>query len=322
MSTESAELPSQPLARISRRTLMSLIALAPFAGTLAHSTPAFASTLNLSSPLAGGYMSLEFGSSKSPYSAENRHRGEDWLGSTRVISACPGVVIGVETGFTQGRYENNGWGNRVRVRSTSRAFVTYNHLRDAGLEQNQFVDRGAPIGTAGLTGYATGVHLHFELWIDGLRVDPRPYYSSGLPGDPIAGALPPSEYPSSEDDMRPVLYKATGHPPVIALGSKFWALSETEAASAVSGGVPVVWLVARTLTALINDARASKSPNLGPLLIRRPSNVAFVAHGGVAVLDHQNELDNIKNVLGAAEISVSNALSEVMIKDIRNGTNA
>jgi murein DD-endopeptidase MepM/ murein hydrolase activator NlpD len=56
----------------------------------------------------------------------------------------------------------------------------YGHLNeiDVRLQPGVSVPSGAPVARMGATGNATGVHLHYEVIIDGLRVDPLHY---GLP---------------------------------------------------------------------------------------------------------------------------------------------
>ena len=43
------------------------------------------------------------------------------------------------------------------------------------VSQGQSVAQGEQIGAIGCTGYCTGPHLHFELWIGGAPVDPLAY---------------------------------------------------------------------------------------------------------------------------------------------------
>ncbi len=57
----------------------------------------------------------------------------------------------------------------------------YAHLSVIGVHQGQSVGQGDVIGIGGRTGYATGIHLHFELHINGQVVDPLLY----LPNDPV-----------------------------------------------------------------------------------------------------------------------------------------
>ena len=49
----------------------------------------------------------------------------------------------------------------------------YNHLDKIKVKNNQFVTKGALIGTVGSTGIATGDHLHFGISIQSIRVNPR-----------------------------------------------------------------------------------------------------------------------------------------------------
>ncbi len=125
-----------------------------------------------------------------PTDPAGRHSGEDygWASGDGIYAACDGVVDYVYDG--NGR--NRGWGKRVIVRHSTRADTTYNHL-DVGsirVESGQEVTRGTRIGTMGTTGKApNGRHLHFELYVDGVRVDPRPYFTRHLPGTDASASL-------------------------------------------------------------------------------------------------------------------------------------
>jgi murein DD-endopeptidase MepM/ murein hydrolase activator NlpD len=48
----------------------------------------------------------------------------------------------------------------------------YAHLASASVREGDWVDRGEPIARAGCTGSCTGIHLHFQVWVDGKLTDP------------------------------------------------------------------------------------------------------------------------------------------------------
>lgn len=87
----------------------------------------------------------------------------------------------------------NGFGNLVEIDHGSGVHTLYAHLAeiDPNLNPGARVIEGQAIGRMGMTGNATGVHLHYEVWINGLQVDPIHY---GLPPQyvttPVTDATP------------------------------------------------------------------------------------------------------------------------------------
>lgn len=84
-----------------------------------------------------------------------------------VLAAASGVVV--EAGVA------SGYGNLVVIRHGSSYTTHYAHLDRIRVREGDTVRRGDRIGTAGDTGVATGVHLHFEIRRDGEPVDPTRY---------------------------------------------------------------------------------------------------------------------------------------------------
>ena len=69
-----------------------------------------------------------------------------------------------------------GYGNVVTVDSGSGYSTLYAHLSTSQVVPGQWLDEGDPIGEAGCTGSCTGTHLHFELRLDNVPIDPAPYF--------------------------------------------------------------------------------------------------------------------------------------------------
>ena len=89
------------------------------------------------------------------------------LRSLAVRAAEPGRVIAV--GERQG-YE--GYGNVVQVALGRGYTALYAHLAGWRVRVGDEVEAGQRIGTAGCTGWCSGTHLHFELRLRGLPVNP------------------------------------------------------------------------------------------------------------------------------------------------------
>jgi murein DD-endopeptidase MepM/ murein hydrolase activator NlpD len=97
------------------------------------------------------------------------HAGIDLTAArgTSVGAAAAGRVV--FAGFAAG-----GWGNLVVVAHASGVRTMYAHLSGFTVRLGEAVGTGAPLGTVGATGRATGPHLHFEVRVRGAAVDPRP----------------------------------------------------------------------------------------------------------------------------------------------------
>jgi murein DD-endopeptidase MepM/ murein hydrolase activator NlpD len=103
------------------------------------------------------------------------HYGLDIDGSTGdpIYAAAGGTV-------TYAGWKNNGGGYQVWIAHGSGLYTTYNHMSSVSVGRGQHVSRGQRIGRMGATGFATGSHLHFEvwkgsIWSGGARVNPLAY---------------------------------------------------------------------------------------------------------------------------------------------------
>jgi murein DD-endopeptidase MepM/ murein hydrolase activator NlpD len=95
------------------------------------------------------------------------HRGLDISPSygTPVVAADGGVVRSAQ-------YLRYGYGFHVIVDHGNGYSTMYAHLAEILVSPGQRVGRGELVGRVGVTGYATGPHLHFEVYQGGVPVNP------------------------------------------------------------------------------------------------------------------------------------------------------
>jgi hypothetical protein len=60
-------------------------------------------------------------------------------------------------------------------------FTTYAHLQRSDVQPGAVVRTGQPIGRAGTSGFSTGPHLHWEVWVNGANVDPLEWTRRAYP---------------------------------------------------------------------------------------------------------------------------------------------
>lgn len=121
-------------------------------------------------PVEGAVLTSGFGWRRSPFTRRWKfHSGLD-LAAARgapIHAPAPGTVITAEfqSGYGKVVEIDHGFGIMSRYAHNARLFVA------AG----QAVKRGEPISTVGMTGATTGPHLHYEVHVDGVPVDPLEY---------------------------------------------------------------------------------------------------------------------------------------------------
>lgn len=111
---------------------------------------------------AAGPISGVFGESR----GDHPHDGIDLLGPTGepIVAAEPGTVV--RTGW------ESGYGMIVVVDHGGGLETRYAHLSGIAVAPGQPVREGDVVGAMGSTGHSTGVHLHFEVRVNGAAVDP------------------------------------------------------------------------------------------------------------------------------------------------------
>lgn len=84
---------------------------------------------------------------------------------TEIVSIDDGTVVEVEQMLV-------GYGHFVRIAHKGITSSLYAHLDRVNVIPGQKVSRGEKIGTVGVTGWTTGPHLHFEVYVGETAVNP------------------------------------------------------------------------------------------------------------------------------------------------------
>jgi murein DD-endopeptidase MepM/ murein hydrolase activator NlpD len=138
----------------------------------------------LRAPLEFRRISSVFGMRRHPIlGVRRKHAGTDYAASsgTPVRSIGDGVVV------RAGRM--GGYGNAIDVRHPNGFVSRYAHLRAfaKGIRAGARVSIAQTIGYVGMTGLASGPHLHFEVLVRGAQQNPRTVLQSRS-GTPIPAA--------------------------------------------------------------------------------------------------------------------------------------
>ncbi|AQZ51705.1 M23 family metallopeptidase [Martelella mediterranea] len=124
----------------------------------------------LRNPVPDGRATSGFGPRYHPVLGYSRmHSGADWAApvGTPIYAAADGTVTFAGS--------HGGDGKRIEIDHGHGYETSYSHQSKfaAGVKVGSHVEQGQLIGYVGKTGLVTGAHLHYEVSINGRKVDPR-----------------------------------------------------------------------------------------------------------------------------------------------------
>ena len=122
----------------------------------------------MKTPINGARLSSSFGMRKHPIDGFNKmHRGTDFAApmGTPIMASGSGVI-------TRARWCGGG-GNCIKIKHNSTYETIYAHMKNfaRGIKEGLRVKQGQIIGYVGSTGKSTGPHLHYEVVINGKKVN-------------------------------------------------------------------------------------------------------------------------------------------------------
>ncbi len=122
----------------------------------------------MKTPINGARLSSSFGMRKHPILGYNKmHKGTDFAApsGTPIMASGSGTV-------TRARWCGGG-GNCVKIKHNSSYETIYAHMKAfaRGIKEGKKVKQGQIIGYVGSTGLSTGPHLHYEVVINGKKVN-------------------------------------------------------------------------------------------------------------------------------------------------------
>jgi len=121
-------------------------------------------------PIANSYVTSGFGGRADPFGGGAAfHKGMDFHANTGdpVLAVADGVVsyAGVRSGY----------GNVVEIDHGNGYVTRYAHNSRLLVQVGDLVRSGQQVAKAGSTGRSTGAHVHFEVWTDGVVVNPAKF---------------------------------------------------------------------------------------------------------------------------------------------------
>ncbi|WP_253908083.1 M23 family metallopeptidase [Arthrobacter sp. H20] len=140
------------------------------AGTIKAQSETISETEAFAAPLAQAIIASPFGYRVNPMGGfgNEQHTGTDYAGAcgTPVLASRSGSVVA-------SGWHAYGGGQRIVVDHGGGIQTSYNHLSVLGVTVGDTVGQGQELGAVGSTGNSTGCHLHFELLVNGEKVDPQ-----------------------------------------------------------------------------------------------------------------------------------------------------
>ena len=117
---------------------------------------------------------MEFSRVTSGFAMRFHPLQQNWRAHLGVDYGAPmgTAVRAVSDGLVDFAGQQNGYGNVVQIKHANKRSTLYAHLSRIDVKTGQRLEQGQRVGAVGMTGWATGPHLHFEFRVDGQHQDP------------------------------------------------------------------------------------------------------------------------------------------------------
>lgn len=131
-------------------------------------------------PSKAGFISPLSGKTKANittgYYGYSGHTGVDFAcpSGTPILATKAGKVI-TSTALRRPNGTYKSYGEYIVISHGDGTMSLYAHMSSRAVSAGTQVSQGQVIGYIGSTGNSTGPHLHFEIWVNGKRVNPTPY---------------------------------------------------------------------------------------------------------------------------------------------------
>lgn len=159
---------------------------------------------------------LEKGNCEITQGYNDNHHANDVVGGgytlDYVVAHSDGKVIFCQDGYgnMKGSSGNASYGNCVKIDHGNGYATLYAHMQKGLLVKNgDYVKKGQRLGYMSDSGNAYGGHLHFEVWKDGVRINPTEYLDKDLfaetiekSTDELAREVIEGKYGNGEDRKR------------------------------------------------------------------------------------------------------------------------
>ncbi|MGM8212005.1 murein hydrolase activator EnvC family protein [Virgibacillus sp. W0430] len=119
-------------------------------------------------PTKGGYISSHMGPR-----GGRMHKGMDIARTDRSTSP---PIYAADGGTVVSAGYSGAYGNKVVINHNNGMQTVYAHLASLNVSAGQNVSRGTKLGIMGRTGRSTGIHLHFEVYVNGKLQNPAKYF--------------------------------------------------------------------------------------------------------------------------------------------------
>jgi murein DD-endopeptidase MepM/ murein hydrolase activator NlpD len=130
--------------------------------------------LPLQAPLRYYYVTSPYGMRTNQKTGVTRfHHGVDLAGTWKAKLRPPASGVVTFSG------RDGGFGKVVRVQHAHGIETVYAHLSSVLVSKGSFVTTQDILGTMGNTGHSDGMHLHYEIRIDGKSRDPEDFFTYG-----------------------------------------------------------------------------------------------------------------------------------------------